>query len=63
MGKMWLLICWRIDQLILMAEANDIVVRKPGGSHVIFRHRNGAMLSVPAHRRIKPIYVKKCVRL
>jgi predicted RNA binding protein YcfA (HicA-like mRNA interferase family) len=35
----------------------------PGGSHVIFPHASGARLSVPAHRSIKPIYVKKFVRL
>jgi predicted RNA binding protein YcfA (HicA-like mRNA interferase family) len=39
------------------------VYRQPGGSHVIFRHPNGAMLSVPARRPIKPVYVKKFVRL
>ncbi|HTY61763.1 MAG TPA: hypothetical protein VMG30_05850 [Acidobacteriota bacterium] len=40
-----------------------IAFRQPGGSHVIFRHSNGAMLSVPAHRPIKPVYIKKFVRL
>jgi len=46
-----------------VAEAHGLACRQPGGSHVIFRHPNGAMLSVPAHRPIKPIYVRKFVRL
>ena len=54
---------WRIESLMSVAEAYGLACRQPGGSHTIFRHANGAMLSVPAHRPIKPIYVKKFVRL
>ena len=54
---------WRIESLKTAAEAYGLVWRQPGGSHVVFRHSNGAMLSVPAQRPIKPIYVKKFVRL
>jgi predicted RNA binding protein YcfA (HicA-like mRNA interferase family) len=53
---------WRIESLKSVAEANNIAFRRPGGSHVIFRHTNGAMLSVPAHRPIKPVYIRKFVR-
>jgi len=53
----------RIESFKSVAEANNIAFRQPGGSHVIFRHTNGAMLSVPAHRPIKPVYIKKFVRL
>jgi len=54
---------WRIQSLKSVAKANDIEFRQPGGSHVIFRHANGAMLSVPAHRPIKPVYIRKFIRL
>ncbi len=54
---------WRIESLKSVAEALGLVHRQPGGSHVIFRHPNGAMLSVPARRPIKPVYVKMFVRL
>lgn len=54
---------WRIESLKSVAEAYNVAYRQPGGSHVIFRHPNGAMLSVPAHRPIKPVYVRKLVRL
>ena len=54
---------WRIERLKSVADALGLVHRQPGGSHVIFRHPNGAMLSVPARQPIKPVYVKKFVRL
>jgi hypothetical protein len=54
---------WRIESLKSVAEAYNVASRQPSGSHVIFRHTNGAMLSVPAHRPIKPVYIKKFVRL
>ena len=54
---------WRIESLQSVAAAFGLVYRTPGGSHVIFRHPNGAMLSVPARRPIKPVYIRKFVRL
>ena len=54
---------WRIESLKLVADSRGVVYRQPGGSHVIFRHPNGAMMSVPARRLIKPVYIKKFVRL
>ena len=54
---------WRIESLKSVADAFGLVYRQPGGSHIIFRHPNGAMLSVPARRPIKPVYVGKFVRL
>ena len=54
---------WRIESLKSVAEAFGLGFRQPGGSHVIFRHPNGGMLSVPARGPIKPVYVRKFVRL
>lgn len=54
---------WGIDTLKHIAGQFDISWRQPGTSHVIFRHVNGAKLSVPAHRPIKPIYIKKFLDL
>jgi hypothetical protein len=54
---------WRIESLKSVADALGLIHRQPGSSHVIFRHQNGAMLSIPARRPIKPVYVKKFVRL
>lgn len=52
---------WRIEELVEVAEKNGLDWRRPGrgGSHVIFSApgvRN--IVSVPARRPIKPIYIK-----
>jgi len=54
---------WRIESLKTIAENCGLQWREPSGSHTVFRHPNGAKLSVPAKRPIKPIYVKKFVKL
>jgi predicted RNA binding protein YcfA (HicA-like mRNA interferase family) len=54
---------WRIESLKTIASAHNIQWRQPGTSHVTFRHPNGNKLTVPAHRPIKPIYIKKFVSL
>lgn len=54
---------WRIETLKSVADAYGVLWRQPGGSHVIFRHTGGGMLSVPARRPIKPVYIRKFVRL
>lgn len=55
---------WRIDDLESVAAAFDVSVRKPGGSHVIFS-RAGVreILSVPARRPVKPVYIRHFVAL
>ena len=37
--------------------------RQPGTSHVTFRTVNGQKLTVPAHKPIKPIYIKQFLKL
>lgn len=55
---------WRIEQLEVVARHYNIDVRKSGGSHVVFCHSQWIeLLCVPAHRPIKPIYIKKLVSL
>jgi len=55
---------WRISSLEAVAATFGVNRRKPGGSHVIFEHPAVAeVLSVPARRPIKPIYVRRFVRL
>ena len=55
---------WRIEQLESVAAHYGINVRKTGGSHVVFDHPKWIeLLCVPAHRPIKPIYVKRFVSL
>ena len=55
---------WRIEQLETIAKQNGVAIRKTGGSHVVFDHNDWVeLLCVPAHRPIKPIYVKKFIAL
>lgn len=51
---------WRIEDLEALAVHFGISVRKPGGSHAVFFHPAlPEMLSVPARRPIKPVYVRR----
>ncbi len=52
---------WQIDSLKTVAKANDIEWRQKGTSHVVFINSNGKTLPIPAHRPIKPIYIKKFI--
>lgn len=52
---------WRIESLKTVANAYNIEWRQRGTSHVVFVRSDGRTLPVPAHRPIKPIYIKKFV--
>lgn len=55
---------WRIEQLEIIAKDLGVNIRKTGGSHVVFDHSSWIeLLCVPAHRPIKPIYIKKFLSL
>lgn len=55
---------WRIEELEAVAKRYGLTVRKPSGSHVIFQKPGVALeLSIPAHKPIKPIYVRRLVEL
>jgi hypothetical protein len=54
---------WRIEQLKAIADLHDIPYRQPGSSQVIFAPPRRNVLSVPAHRPIKPVYVRQFVAM
>jgi hypothetical protein len=57
---------WRIEELQAVAEVNFVEWRRPGrgGSHVIFSaHGVREIVSAPAKRPIKPVYIKQFVAL
>jgi hypothetical protein len=54
---------WKIDDLQALAKRYGMDYRQPGTSHVTFSCPNGMMLTVPAHKPIKPIYIKRFVEL
>ncbi len=51
---------WRIEQLLSIAHETGVECRSSGGSHHVFSHPDieGAVY-VPAHRPIKPLYVRQ----
>jgi hypothetical protein len=55
---------WRIDELKAVANRFGIDWRNEGGSHHVFSF-NGVEndLCVPAHRPIKPVYIRQFVAL
>jgi hypothetical protein len=57
---------WRIEELQMVAEATGVEWRRPrsGGSHVIFSASGvSEIVSVPARRPIKPVYIKQFLAL
>jgi predicted RNA binding protein YcfA (HicA-like mRNA interferase family) len=54
---------WRIEDIKGVARKHGIQWRSPGGSHVIFVAPDGSVLSVPARRPIKPVYVRLFVEM
>jgi len=57
---------WRIEDLLSIAEENGVEWRRPGrgGSHVVFSASGvREIVSVPAKRPIKPIYIKHFLAL
>ena len=55
---------WRIESLEAVARSLGISIRKSGGSHVVFEHEASEILvSVPARRPIKPVYVRQFIQL
>lgn len=54
---------WSIEQLQTIARKHGIDWRHEGSSHCVFIRSDGKTLPVPAHRPIKPVYVKKFLSL
>ena len=54
---------WQIGDLKTLAARYGIEWRSPSGSHVIFLPAKGPILSVPARRPIKPVYVRLFVEM
>lgn len=54
---------WTIDQLKSLAKRKGIDWRQPGTSHVTFSYPGLIPLTVPAHKPIKPVYVRRFLEL
>ena len=54
---------WKIEDLQSIADEHELQWLHDGGSHVVFRSHVCEHLSVPAHRPIKPFYIKRFLLL
>lgn len=54
---------WQILDLQVVARQHRIGWRHLKSSHCVFVRDDGRTLSVPAHRPIKPIYIRKFIEL
>ena len=54
---------WQIGELQTVARQNGVDWRHQKSSHCVFVRQDGRTLSVPAHRPIKPIYIRKFIDL
>jgi hypothetical protein len=50
---------WRIEDLRVIADRYGVPHRRPGTSHVTFAPEGAPLLTVPAHKPIKPVYVRR----
>lgn len=54
---------WQIADLQTVARKYGVEWRHQKGSHCVFIRDDGRTLPVPAHRPIKPIYIRKFIEL
>ena len=54
---------WQIAQLQTVARQHGVDWRHDKSSHCVFVRSDERTLSVPAHRPIKPIYIRKFIEL
>ena len=54
---------WNIEDIKAIADRFGIKYRQPGTSHMTFRTNSGAKITIPAHKPVKPIYIKLFIAL
>jgi hypothetical protein len=54
---------WTIQDLTVLARRHGVDWRQPGTSHVTFTAEGHVPVTVPAHKPVKPVYVKKFIAL
>ena len=54
---------WSIEDLKILAKRFSIDWRQPGTSHVTFSVEGHSPVTVPAHKPVKPVYIKKFLAL
>lgn len=54
---------WNIEEVKTVAKRYGLEYRQPGTSHVTFRTVAGDKITIPAHKPIKAVYIKKFIAL
>ncbi len=54
---------WSIEDVKVLAHRHHVDWRQPGTSHVTFSAPGHIPVTVPAHKPVKPIYIKKFLAL
>ena len=55
---------WKLESLEIIAKRLNIQVRKSGGSHAVFMHKDShIVVTIPAKRPIKPVYIYQFLAL
>ncbi len=54
---------WTPANLKTIAKAKGLTCRQNGTSHAVFTNKKGEHLTVPMHKPVKAIYIKKFIAL
>lgn len=55
---------WKLESLQVIAKRFDIQVRKSGGSHAVFMHKDlHIVVTIPAKRLVKAVYIYQFLAL
>ena len=56
---------WRITHIETLARRYGFSINRPkrGSSHVKLRHDSGARLTIPDRRPIRPVYIRRFVKI
>jgi hypothetical protein len=54
---------WTIEDLKRVAEQFNVRFREGKGSHLVFEFPGGIGLTVPRHRPVKPVYIRRFCEL
>lgn len=56
---------WRITHIETIAKRYGFSINRPnrGSSHVTLRHDSGVRLTIPDRRPIRPVYIRRFVKI
>ena len=54
---------WKPDNIKTVARAYGLTLRQKGTSHAVVTNTLGKHLTIPMHKPIKPLYIRRLVEL